>query len=97
MKGETGTGDYGHGVKTFVEYVRDDLGCWIGLAHDEFGQVFGCVDQRLLLSRSRRGQLKRSKEQTGNDSSSLVASSIFGVNSIWVKVGEVKSQTVSCD
>ena len=109
MKGETGTGDYGHGVKkTFVEYVRDDLGCRIGLAHDEFGQVFGCVDQRLLLSRSRRGQLKRSKEQTENDSSlaqwgalmmvrSLVASSIFGVNSIWVKVGEVKSQTVSCD
>lgn len=35
MKGETGTGDYGYRIKkTVVEYVRDDLGCWIGLAHE---------------------------------------------------------------
>ena len=40
MKDETGTGDYGHRVKkTAVEYARDDLGCWIGLAHDESGYV----------------------------------------------------------
>ena len=70
MKGETGTGDYGHRVKkTVVEYVRDNLGCWIGLAHDESGQVFDCVDQRPLLSRSRREQPKQSKGQTENDSS----------------------------
>ena len=38
MKGETGTGDYGHRVKKIVvEYVGDDLGCCMGLAHDESG------------------------------------------------------------
>jgi len=38
MKGETDTGDYSHHVKnTVVEYFRDDLGCWTGLAHDESG------------------------------------------------------------
>ena len=38
LKGETVTGDYGRRVKkTVVEYVRDDLGYWIGLVHDESG------------------------------------------------------------
>ena len=70
MKGETGTGGYGHHVKKIVvEYVRDDLGYWIRLVHDESGQVFDCVDQRPLLSRNRRGQPKQGKGQTENDSS----------------------------